>query len=111
MAVTDASSTPGIQLPLVWVGLEEQPIQMLSNVIVQIQAPEEIIMSLGQTIPPVLTGTPEEQAQTAQRIPFVPVKALVSVSLTTNRVKEMLKILTEVLERHEETFGKGSEGG
>jgi hypothetical protein len=103
--MTEGATPVGIELPLVWVGIEELPIQMVSQMMVQVQAKDEIILTLGQTSPPILIGTPEQQAAAASRIPFIPVRALVRSSLTSNRVREVIKALTDLLEKHDELFG------
>lgn len=93
-----------IQVPLVWIGLDETPIELASTFQVQIQAPGEIIVSVGQTAPPILTGTPEEQATQARAVRFVQSRTLARLVLTPHRVRELISVLQQVLEGHDKAF-------
>jgi hypothetical protein len=103
MSVTPAPQP--IQLPLVWVNLDETAIQMASIFQVQVQGPEEIIVNIGQTAPPMLAGTPEEQAAQISAIPFVQCRTLVRLGITTERARQFVEVLTQILAVHDQQFG------
>jgi hypothetical protein len=63
-----------------------------------------VIITLGQTAPPIVFGTQEQQEAQAANIPFVPVRPLVRASMTTGRVRELIRVLTELLEKHDNLF-------
>ncbi len=97
------STAEPVQIPLVWVGVEQQPIELASHFVAQVQAPDEIILTFGQTAPPMVFGTQEEQA-TQLRASIVQVKPLARISVTTHRLREMLTMLQQTLDAHETLF-------
>src|ERR1700677_59970 len=90
-----------VELPVAWVGVDELTIQLANQFLTQLAAPDEVIITVGQAAPPVLLGTPEQQVAQAAAVAFVPVKAMIRVSLTTTRVRELRDVLTKVLEQHD----------
>ena len=96
-----------IQVPTVWIGLEQRPIEMASHLVAQVNAPNEIIINLGQAAPPLVFGTPEEQA--AQfRASLVQVRPIARISLTAHRVRELITLLQQSIEAHDRVFGGGT---
>jgi len=85
----------GIVVPLVWLGLEETPVQAANQFIVQHDpmAVDEFYLTIGHVTPPAITGTPEEQREQAKRIQFVPVRPLGRFQLTRQRYSELLSAM------------------
>jgi hypothetical protein len=71
----------GIQVPAVWVGLEEEPVAFANQFIGQLDDRCDAVLSFGQVLAPVVLGTPEQQREQAKNIPFVQVKPVVRLSL------------------------------
>lgn len=94
-----------VPIPLVWINLDETPIELASIFQVQVQGPEEIILNVGQTAPPMLTGSPQEMAVQAAAVPFVPCRTLARFSVTTDRIRQLQTIFTNMLEAHDRQFG------
>ncbi len=90
-----------IELPLSWVCLDEHPVLLANQFLIQMGGREEFVLSLGQLVPPPLVGTPDEQAEQASEISFVPVRPLARVNLTRTRLVELIQILQIQLERHD----------
>jgi hypothetical protein len=99
------SSPEPIQLPGVWVGLEDLSIQMTSQFVAQIAAPNEIILGFGQSAPPMIFGTPEEQRAQLQALRFIQVRPTARLALTAFRVKELIDVLQQTLNNHNTAFG------
>lgn len=84
-----------IQLPLVWVAAEEEPIQLANQFLVQFDK-DTLFLSVGQTAPPAILGTPEEQFEQLKALSFVAVKTIGRFSLTRRNVAELIDVLTKV---------------
>lgn len=103
--MSDTAPQQPVQVPLVWINLDETPIELASIFQVQVQGPDEIIFNVGQTAPPMLTGTPQEMAVQAAAVPFVPCRTLARFSLTTDRIRQLQTIFTNMLTAHDKQFG------
>ena len=97
------------EVPLIWVGLDELPVQTATHFVVQISGPEELIFTIGHVAPPMLTGTPEQQIQQAESVAFVQGRPIARVGLTTNRIRELIKLLEEALVNHQRATGQAEE--
>ncbi len=95
----DQPGAPG-ELPLVWVGLGDQPVVSATKFLIQMVAPDEIVFTVGQVTPPVVVGeTPEEQLRS---VPFIEVRVLGKYGLTALRMKELINLLQMALEGHDQ---------
>jgi hypothetical protein len=74
-----------IELPVSWVGGDELPVLFANQFLVQTQGPHEFVVTVGQLVGPPLMGSPEEQAEQAAEISFVPVRTLARLSMTRTR--------------------------
>lgn len=91
-----------ISVPLVWVGAEDLPVQFLNQFIGVVQ-PNEIFLMLGSLMPPPIMGeTVEERKAQAERVPFVPIKPIVRLGLTPERLKELIGVLQQTMDNYEE---------
>lgn len=80
-------------VPVVWVGLDEAPI-LLANQFVMQGDNDEFVLTIGQLAPPVLLGSLDDRRQQAEAIAYVGVKPLARVSLTSERLRELIEVLT-----------------
>jgi hypothetical protein len=103
--MADAAPQQPVQVPLVWINLDETPIELASIFQVQLQGPDEIIVNVGQTAPPMLTGSPQEMAVQASAVPFVPCRTLARFSMTTDRMRQIRGIFDQMLDAHDKQFG------
>lgn len=62
-----------IEIPIIWVGVEDAQILFANQYLGQVEQ-QEIVLTFGQITPPVLLGSPEQQAQQVQRLGYIPVK-------------------------------------
>jgi len=93
-----------IQLRAAWIGVEEVPIMFVNQTIAQIDDQGDVIITFGQATPPViLAGTPEEQRTQLESIPFVQIRPVARLNLSTHRIQEVIKVLQQTLANQERT--------
>lgn len=93
-----------VQLPLIWIGLDDAPIELANVFQVQVSAQGELLLNVGQAAPPALVGTPEERAAQLQKLGFVQSRTLARLALTPHRVRELINVLQQVLTAHDQAF-------
>lgn len=91
----------GLEVPIVWVGVDDQSVVLANQFAFQFNAPEEFILTIGQIAAPILLGTNEEKLEQLKRIAFVPVKTVGKFSMTQQRVKELIGLLQGQLEQYD----------
>jgi hypothetical protein len=101
----------GIQVPVVWIGVEENPVLYVNQFIGQVGRGEEFFLNIGQLTPPPLIGTPEQQQEQAKQIGYVPVKPVARLGLTRLGVEELIGVLQQTLANYEQAQkGQGGWG-
>lgn len=84
---------PPINVPLSWVGYDEAAEVYANQFLVQYQPENSFVMGIGQSTPPALIGSPEELAEQASQIEFVPVRTLARIAMTEEKMKELIAVL------------------
>ncbi|HET9477301.1 MAG TPA: hypothetical protein VFP63_07415 [Dehalococcoidia bacterium] len=84
----------GIALPFFFIGTEDVPIQ-LSNLQVIQHVQQEFIITFAQFAPPLVMGTREEQEEQVKAKPYLPVKTVARLSMSPERVLDLIKALQE----------------
>jgi hypothetical protein len=97
----DEETPTVIALPLVWVDVEEAETRAANQLIVQ-HHEGEFILTFGHLTPPLLMGTPEENAAQAKTIPYVAVKVVAKMSSTPAKVGEFIEAMQKVLTGYNE---------
>jgi hypothetical protein len=101
-----ADDSQRIDVPLVWVGIDETPIVFANQVLAQFFS-EEFVLTFGQSFPPPILGaTEEERRKQAEELPYVAVRPVARLSLNERRMRELVDILQknlEMFERSEDT--------
>ncbi len=92
------------EVPISWVGFDELPILFANQLLVQSAGPRELVITFGQLTPPPIVGTIEEQREQLEEIPFVPVRPLVRLSVTHDRLREFIQVLQAQYEQHEQAL-------
>jgi hypothetical protein len=100
---------PEIQVPIVWVGVEEVPTQTSNQFLGQFTGPDEFILTFGHLVPPALLGTPEERLEQARQLSYIPIRVISRVGLTRSRVEELVGVLQETLRNFDRREQRGSE--
>lgn len=98
------SDTTPIDVPLVWVGVDELPVHASNQLVAQIAAREEIILSFGHVSPPVILGDPEMRRTQLSQMPYVPITPLARFSLTREKLQEFVDVLAAHVRSYDETF-------
>jgi hypothetical protein len=85
-----------IQVPVVFDGAEDVPIQF-ANQFVVLHQDEEFILVVGQFSQPILLGSAEERQAQARQLSYLPVKVVARLGLTRHRLVELIQALQENL--------------
>jgi hypothetical protein len=93
-----------LQLPIVWVGLEDVPVLASNQMAIQHVGRDEFILTFGELTPPLLVGTEEQRLEQAKLISFVTVTPVARVSFNRQRLTDLIRVLEENLARHDRTF-------
>jgi hypothetical protein len=89
------------ELPLVWVGLEDFQIVYASTFAAQVVSPDEIVLIVGQATPPLVTGTPAEQAAQMTKVSFVQARPIARFNMSSRILRQLISILQQTLENNE----------
>lgn len=81
-------------VPVVWAGLDDIPIMFANQFAIQGDG-SELLLTVGQLVPPMLLGSDDERRQQAETISYVPIKTICRVSLTAERLDELIDVLTQ----------------
>jgi hypothetical protein len=84
---------PQIEVPLSWVGYDETPIIYANQFLIQFLPEEGFVIGVGQATAPPIMGTPEQVAEQAAQVEFVPVRTLARVALTRPKLGELIAAL------------------
>lgn len=97
-----------IPVPILWIGLDEEPVQMVNQFLGQI-VQDEIVLSAGAMVPPPILGDVEERREQILRVTHVPIRPVVRMSLTRRRVEELQTMLRMTLEQFDARYESKSE--
>lgn len=96
LADADAGGLQPIEVPVVWVGQDDLPVVSVNQFLGQVE-PGVAFVTVGQVTPPMLGGGPDEQLAQLQRIPFVPIRTVVRLALSRQRLQELIEVLQGTL--------------
>lgn len=89
------------QVPLVWVGVDDLPVQFVNQFVAVVQ-PNEVFLTIGTLTPPAIMGDSiEERREQAESIQFVQVKPVARIAFTPERLQELIGILNQTLQNYE----------
>lgn len=97
--MADEGAPGTVTLPVAWVDSDDAPILFANQFLLQQIAEMEYVLYVGQVTPPPVIGTPEQQQAQLEQINFVPVRTLARLSLSQNRLDELLGVLQRVRSR------------
>ena len=99
-------------IPTTWIGAEDLPVLFVNTFVGQVHPQDgAFYLSIGQTVPPALIGTPEEQAEQLEQIAYVPIKPIARLALTRSRMEELVAILQVNLEQYDKKVQQMREDG
>lgn len=101
----------GRAIPTTWIGAEDLPVLFVNTFVGQVQPQEKAFyLTIGQTVPPALLGTPEEQTEQLEQIAYVPVKPVARLAFTRSRLEELIAILRTNLDQYDQIVGEDGDG-
>jgi hypothetical protein len=98
-------------LSIAWTGVEAVPIQMANQFLVQVDAsgerPDQLVIAVGQVMPPPVLGTPEEMEAALERLSEVSIQTLARFSVTPTRLAQLVELLRKAQLIFESDAAKG----
>lgn len=90
------------ELSDVWTDVQDLPVYRCNRFFIQADGEpggplDEVVLTLGNVAPPMLPGTPEEQALTASALGVLNVKGIVRVSMNRYNSLALLELLQTYL--------------
>ena len=101
------SEAEEMRVPIVFQGIDDVPVLFCNQLVVQHQQ-NEFVITFGQLAPPILLGTPEERREQAKQVPYVAVKVVARIGLTSDRMVEFIKAMQDNLRKYQEKRSKSS---
>ena len=95
----------GLTIRLVWDGVENVAIVLANQVIGQVGQQGEVILTFGQTAPPILLGDVDQQREQAKEIPFLPIKPVARLAITRAGLDDFIRILNEIRDNYDRMLG------
>ncbi len=96
-----SEEVPGINVPVIWVGVEEAPLAFANQVLGQVGQQGEVVLTFGQLVPPAFVGSPEEVAKQAEQLPYVPTKTVARLVITRPGLDQLIEVLQKTVENYE----------
>jgi hypothetical protein len=89
-----------IELRVLWRGVEDSPILYANQFVLQTDQ-DEVILTLGQLVQPILIGDQEERLAQARELSHVSVKIIGRFSMTRERAGDFLNALRDHLAKYD----------
>lgn len=93
-----------VQVPVVWVGIEDTPVYAANQAIIQHSGANEFLLTFGQLTPPIALGTEEQRLEQLKMTSFVPIRPVARVGFNRQRLQELITVLQQNLKRHDDRF-------
>lgn len=103
-----SESPQTVSLPVVWVGVDEQPVLSANEFVGQVHG-REIYLTLGIVTPPIFTGLNGEVDRLSQT--YVPARPIARVALTKPRLDELVDVLRQMQQMYERDHPSENGGG
>lgn len=103
----------GREIPVAWIGAEELPVLFANTFVGQVEPQQDaFFLTIGQTLPPALIGTPEEREEQLEQVAYIPVKPIARLAFTRERLEFLVAILQTNLDQYKELrrIMEGGEG-
>lgn len=83
----------------------DDPMIFANQFVVQIEQ-DELILTFGQLVPPMIVGPRETWAEQARTIPFVPVRVRGRYGMSMQRARDLHRLLGEQIAKYEQAKGE-----
>ena len=94
-------SVGGIEIPVVWVGVDETPVQLVNEFVVQ-ERKGDFVLTAGHLNQPILIGSPDEQQLQAMNVYQVSISVVERLSMSKQTLEELIGVLQLVASRGKE---------
>jgi hypothetical protein len=84
-----------VEVSLDWTAAIDLPIFYATSFVASPLGPDELVLNIGQVLPPIFTGTQEQQNRQAHGLKTVKVNPVAKILLNPNRIRELIKVLED----------------
>lgn len=99
------SPQEGFQLPIRWVGTEDNPLLVVNQFLGQVGPTQEIILSFGAAVPPpIVGGTIEEQTEQLKEHTYVPAKVVARLGVSRIALEQLIEVLQQTLANYDRAW-------
>jgi len=99
------------EIPVTWIGAEDLPVLFANTFVGQVEAEQDaFFLTIGQTLPPALIGTPQQRIEQLEQIAYVPVKPIARLAFTRERLEFLVALLQTNLDQYRQ-IRERMEGG
>lgn len=93
-----------VAVPTVWVGEAETPVVLGNQFSIAHQGSDEFILTVGQVVTPLLTGSEDDKLEQVKSLSYVPIQVVGRFTFSRDRLAELIGVLTVNLKRYDETI-------
>ncbi len=90
------------EIPLTWVGAEQLPLLFINRLVGQVDD-DHFVLTVGQSVSPALTGTPEDKKDQLEQIAYVPINPIARLAFNRSTCQDFIAILQTILEGYDQT--------
>jgi hypothetical protein len=90
-----------VELPIVWIDVEEQPLPFANQFASQFQG-NEMFLTFGRITPPIIIGPDDVRRQQIEALQFVQVIPVARVAMTVDRMRQLVDVLQRNIAMYEE---------
>lgn len=110
----DDQPPSGVSLTLIWDGVDDLPVMAANAFVLQLAPnadgrPESLIFSVGHAAPPLVLGSPQEQAEVLLSMSSLQVSPLARFSVSRSRLDELVKLFQTSAQNFDAAMGAGHE--
>ena len=100
-----------IQISMIWPNVQDLPVLRANQFLGQFGSgpdgmPEEFVLTVGYAAPPVVLGSPQEQAASLAALGAVSVSGLSRVSMSRARLGELIQLLQQGAAAYDQAQGR-----
>lgn len=92
VCMADKDTVKAIAVPLLWVGIDDLPVQSSNQVMAQVDQ-DQIYLSFGLATPPALIGNADQVREQASKLSYVPVHALSRFAVSRRHLTDLIDLL------------------
>ncbi|MER5918142.1 hypothetical protein ABT124_49885 [Streptomyces sp. NPDC001982] len=101
----DNDTAKAVAVPLLWVGLDDQPLLSTNQVLTQVDS-DHVYLAFGTATPPVLMGQDAEVRDQAMKLSYVPVRSVARLAISRRHLGELIEVLQRTADKFDSQGGE-----